>query len=74
VGTARQGINLFTLSVCQLFAAAAMLATALGVAGAPAPLLDATVVASIAILDLVRTWAAYVLNNQIMCRGSFNVT
>jgi drug/metabolite transporter (DMT)-like permease len=63
---ARRGINPVALSACQLLAAAALLAIALGVAGAPAPRLDATVVASIAILGLVGTGIAYVLNYQII--------
>jgi drug/metabolite transporter (DMT)-like permease len=63
---ARRGINAVTLSACQLLAAAVLLAIALGVAGAPAPRLDATVVASIAILGLLGTGVAYVLNYQII--------
>jgi drug/metabolite transporter (DMT)-like permease len=63
---ARRGINPVTLSACQLLAAAIMLAIALGVTGAPAPRLDVTVVASIAILGIIGTGAAYVLNYQII--------
>jgi hypothetical protein len=37
-----------------------------GVVGAPAPRLDATVVASIAVLGLLGTGLAYVLNSQII--------
>jgi len=63
---ARRGINPVTLSACQLLAAAALLAIALGVAGAPTPRLDVTVVVSIAILGLLGTGVAYVLNYQII--------
>jgi drug/metabolite transporter (DMT)-like permease len=63
---ARQGINPVTLSACQLLVAAALLAISLGVTGAQAPQLDLTVVASVAILGVVGTGAAYVLNYQII--------
>lgn len=63
---ARRGINPVTLSACQLLAAAVLLTIALGVAGAPTPRLVVTVVASIAILGLVGTGVAYVLNYQII--------
>jgi drug/metabolite transporter (DMT)-like permease len=63
---ARRGINPVTLSACQLLAAAVLLAIALGVAGVPAPRLDATVVVSIVILGLLGTGVAYVLNYQII--------
>jgi drug/metabolite transporter (DMT)-like permease len=59
---ARQGINPVTLSACQLLAAA------LGGARAPAPRPDATVVVSIAILGILGTGVAYVLNYQIITR------
>lgn len=63
---ARRGINPVTLSACQLLAAAALLAMALGVAGTPAPRLDVTVVVSIVILGVLGTGVAYVLNYQII--------
>jgi drug/metabolite transporter (DMT)-like permease len=63
---ARRGISPVVLSACQLAAAAVLLAIALGVTGAPAPRLDATVTASILVLGLVGTGAAYVLNYQII--------
>jgi drug/metabolite transporter (DMT)-like permease len=63
---ARRGISPVVLSACQLGAASVWLAIALGVTGAPAPRLDATVVASIVILGLIGTGAAYVLNYQII--------
>ncbi len=63
---ARRGISPVTLSACQLLAASALLAAALGVTGAPSPQLSAEVVASVAILGLIGTGAAYVLNYQII--------
>lgn len=63
---ARRGISHVTLSACQLLAASAILAIALGFADAPDPRLNATVVASIAVLGLVGTGIAYVLNYQII--------
>ena len=63
---ARRGISPVTLSACQLLAASGWLAIALGVTGAPAPRLDATVIVSITILGLVGTGIAYVLNYQII--------
>ena len=63
---ARRGIGPVVLSACQLGAASVWLAVALCVTGAPAPRLDGTVVASILILGLIGTGAAYVLNYQII--------
>jgi len=63
---ARRGIGPVVLSACQLGAASVWLALALGVTGAPAPRLDPTVVASVLILGLIGTGAAYVLNYQII--------
>jgi drug/metabolite transporter (DMT)-like permease len=63
---ARRGINPVTLSACQLLAAAIMLSITPAVTGAPAPRLDMSVVGSIAILGLIGTGAAYVLNYQII--------
>jgi drug/metabolite transporter (DMT)-like permease len=63
---ARRGIGPVVLSACQLGAASVLLVIALGITGAPAPRLDATVVASILILGLIGTGAAYVLNYQII--------
>lgn len=63
---ARRGISPLTLSACQLLAATGWLAVALGVAGAPAPRLTVTVVASMLILGLIGTGVAYVLNYQII--------
>jgi drug/metabolite transporter (DMT)-like permease len=63
---ARRGISPVALSACQLLAASVVLAVAVGVAGAPGPRLSAAVVASIAILGLIGTGIAYVLNYQII--------
>jgi drug/metabolite transporter (DMT)-like permease len=63
---ARRGISPVTLSACQLLAASALLAIALGVTGAPSPQFSTEVVVSIAILGLIGTGAAYVLNYQII--------
>jgi drug/metabolite transporter (DMT)-like permease len=63
---ARRGISPVTLSACQLLAASAWLAIALGVTGAPSPRFSAAVVISVAILGLIGTGAAYVLNYQII--------
>jgi len=63
---ARRGISPVVLSACQLLAATAFLAAALGVTGAPGPRLDATVIVSIAILGLLGTGLAYVLNYQLI--------
>ncbi|HEY7146530.1 MAG TPA: DMT family transporter [Streptosporangiaceae bacterium] len=63
---ARRGMSPVTLSACQLLAASGWLLIALGVTGAPAPRLDATVTVSIIVLGLIGTGAAYVLNYQII--------
>jgi drug/metabolite transporter (DMT)-like permease len=63
---ARRGVGPVVLSACQLGAASVLLAIALAITGAPAPQLDATVIASILILGLIGTGAAYVLNYQII--------
>jgi drug/metabolite transporter (DMT)-like permease len=63
---ARRGVGPVVLSACQLGAASVLLAIALGITGAPAPELDASVVVSILILGLIGTGVAYVLNYQII--------
>lgn len=63
---ARRGISPVALSGCQLLTASGFLAVALGAAGAPGPRLDATVAISIAILGMLGTGIAYVLNYQII--------
>ena len=63
---ARRGISPVALSACQLLAASVILAVVVAVVGAPAPRLTATVVTSIAVLGLIGTGIAYVLNYQII--------
>jgi drug/metabolite transporter (DMT)-like permease len=63
---ARRGISPVVLSACQLLAASGWLAIALGVTGVQSPRLDVSVVASVTILGLIGTGAAYVLNYQII--------
>jgi drug/metabolite transporter (DMT)-like permease len=62
----RRGISPLILSACQLVTASILLAAALGTTGASSPRLDATTVASMAILGLAGTGIAYVLNYQII--------
>jgi len=61
-----RGLSPITLSACQLLAAAVMLAVALAVTGAPAPHPSAVSVAGVAILGVIGTGIAYVLNYQII--------
>jgi drug/metabolite transporter (DMT)-like permease len=63
---ARRGIGPVVLSACQLAAAAILLAITLAVAGAPAPHVTAGNIAALAILGIVGTGFAYVLNYQII--------
>jgi drug/metabolite transporter (DMT)-like permease len=63
---ARRAISPVTLAACQLLAASAWLAIALGVTGAASARFSAQVVVSVAILGLIGTGAAYVLNYQII--------
>ena len=63
---ARRGIGPVVLSACQLAAASVMLAIALGVSGVQAPHVTAQSVAAIAVLGIVGTGFAYVLNYQII--------
>ena len=63
---ARRGLSAIVLSACQLAAAAVMLAIALAVTGARAPDFTTTSVAAVAILGIVGTGIAYVLNYQII--------
>jgi drug/metabolite transporter (DMT)-like permease len=69
----RRGISPLVLAACQLLAASAWLAIALGVTGAPSPHLDATVVISVAILGLIGTGIAYVLNYQIIATAGATI-
>ena len=63
---ARRGIGPVVLSACQLAAAAVMLAIALAVTGAPTPHVTAETSRRIAVLGIIGTGVAYVLNYQII--------
>jgi drug/metabolite transporter (DMT)-like permease len=63
---ARRGIGAVVLSACQLMVAAVQLAIALAVAGAPAPHVTTESVAALAVLGIIGTGFAYVLNYQII--------
>jgi drug/metabolite transporter (DMT)-like permease len=63
---ARRGIGSVVLSACQLAAAAVMLALALAVSGAQTPHVTTGDVAAIAVLGIIGTGIAYVLNYQII--------
>jgi drug/metabolite transporter (DMT)-like permease len=63
---ARRGIGAIVLSACQLAAATVMLAIALGISGVQAPHVTAESIAAIAVLGIVGTGFAYVLNYQII--------
>jgi drug/metabolite transporter (DMT)-like permease len=63
---ARRGISPVVLSACQLLAASVTLAVVLAVTGVSAPHLTAGRVAAIAVLGIVGTGIAYVLNYQII--------
>jgi drug/metabolite transporter (DMT)-like permease len=63
---ARRGIGSVVLSACQLAAASVMLAVALAVIGVPTPDVTAVSVAAIAVLGVIGTGFAYVLNYQII--------
>ena len=63
---ARRGIGPVVLSACQLAAAAVMLAIALTVSGVQTPHVTAESVAAIAVLGIIGTGFAYVLNYQII--------
>ena len=63
---ARRGIGSVVLSACQLLAAAVMLALALAVSGVQTPHVTAEDVAAIAVLGIIGTGIAYVLNYQII--------
>jgi drug/metabolite transporter (DMT)-like permease len=63
---ARRGIGSVMLSACQLGTASAWLAIALPVSGVQAPHLTAESVAALAVLGIIGTGFAYVLNYQII--------
>ena len=63
---ARRGMSPVVLSACQLVRAAVMLAIALAVTGVQAPHFTAESVAAVAVLGIIGTGFAYVLNYQII--------
>jgi drug/metabolite transporter (DMT)-like permease len=63
---ARRGLSSVMLSACQLLIGAAMLAIALAITGVGSPHFTATSVAAVAVLGIVGTGFAYVLNYQII--------
>jgi drug/metabolite transporter (DMT)-like permease len=63
---ARRGVGPVLLSACQLLAAAVMLAIALAISGARAPHLTPESVTAVAVLGIIGTGIAYVLNCQII--------
>lgn len=63
---ARRGLSAVVLSACQLLIAAAVLAIALAVTGVGDPHFTATNVAAVAVLGIIGTGFAYVLNYQII--------
>ena len=63
---AHRGISPVVLSACQLAAATVMLAITLAVSGAPAPHVTGENLAAIAVLGIIGTGFAYVLNYQII--------
>jgi drug/metabolite transporter (DMT)-like permease len=63
---ARRGIGSVLLSACQLLAASVMLAIALAITGVQTPHVTAENVAAIAVLGIIGTGFAYVLNYQII--------
>lgn len=63
---ARRGIGPVVLSACQLAAASVMLAIALAITGVQTPHVTAESVAAVAVLGIIGTGFAYVLNYQII--------
>ncbi|MGH3259827.1 MAG: DMT family transporter [Streptosporangiaceae bacterium] len=70
---ARRGIGPVVLSACQLSCASVMLAAALAVTGVRTPHVTAESVAAIAVLGIIGTGFAYVLNYQIITREGATV-
>ncbi len=68
VRAARRGIGPVVLSACQILAATIQLAIALTIAGAPEPHVTAEDIAALAVLGIIGTGFAYVLNYQIITR------
>ena len=63
---AHRGLSPVVLSACQLAAASVMLAVALAVTGVRAPDFTAQSIVAIAVLGIIGTGIAYVLNYQII--------
>ena len=63
---ARRGISPVVLSACQVCAASVMLAIALAVTGVRTPHVTAVSITAIAVLGVIRTGFAYLLNYQII--------
>ena len=63
---AHRGIGPVVLSACQLAVAAVILAITLTATGAPTPHVTAENLAAIAVLGIIGTGFAYVLNYQII--------
>ncbi len=63
---ARRGLSSVMLSACQLLMAAVILSIALAITGVRTPHFTATSVAAVAILGIIGTGFAYVLNYQII--------
>jgi drug/metabolite transporter (DMT)-like permease len=63
---ARRGLSSVMLSACQLLIAAGILAIALAITGVESPHFTATSVAAVAVLGIIGTGFAYVLNYQII--------
>jgi drug/metabolite transporter (DMT)-like permease len=63
---ARRGVGSVVLSACQLLAASIMLAIALAITGVRTPHVTAESVAAIAMLGVIGTGFAYVLNYQLI--------
>lgn len=70
---ARRGVGAIVLSACQLAAAAVMLAIALGITGVQTPRVTTESVAAIAVLGIIGTGFAYVLNYQIIASDGATV-
>ncbi|MGH3406434.1 MAG: DMT family transporter [Streptosporangiaceae bacterium] len=70
---ANRGLNPIALSACQLLAASVMLALALTVSGIRAPHFTAVSVAAVAVLGVIGTGIAYVLNYQIIASDGATV-
>ncbi|MGH3263438.1 MAG: DMT family transporter, partial [Trebonia sp.] len=63
---ARRGISAIVLAACQLTAAAVMMAIVLGISGVRTPTVSAQDIVALAMLGIVGTGFAYVLNYQII--------